>query len=1210
MQDKIKNYPSIIARPYINASKKDAQWKDNQRYTFENLITILASYAVSDLLNIYITLKEPAGEDESVNDENAEIIESIKNIKNLETIGLEQMSLGKWCNVLRQTTKVLQDYSKFSFIPELSKLFQPPKNDLWKDIDWLVEQRNKDAHGAVISASDLEVTLDKRQKILDRILEKCYFLQKYSISVFDTLILESNSQLISGWKFINTGAESISVASEASTPMNEVLLVDTEKIKGTREDAFIKLRPLIIYAEIPGQKSKQISLYSKQLGKGYTKMHYLGVEGPVDIVLSEFDKDNNQNLTQRWKYLNEIYSEEDILKSNLNGKIVSPNAIEVNEVNELKIELNNTDSTDLSDVKCTLIFPEHFEITVPKEDSENSKDIKFMLATDYYASINDQATALEANPNAYVLSIDKFNEGVIMECNVEFIATEQGSVRISSPVVDYQYLRKESDEQQTQDLINIDGASIEIHDPNSPDKMVPVINVNRHYLDVSGTSINNVEIGENFVYELIVTNIGMGAARDLALEVIFPENLELVEGTDELVINLNPYETRSFKYLITTKQPGQYKIHLRDLSYKDIEGKKYISSFNDDYSIIVKSNIKKQFQFELADAIYDFTINDNERGQLESRKKELKKIYKNTDSDIEKWFSTALFDASIKNIRKLISSIAKTQGFDLTEKIVQDSKNQAKLNNGQMRKSLIFSIKDVPFFAIDITDPKNIIFHSIDSKMVERIHDFTYKVLFATNVISEYVLPLSLRYEPMLWSKELDINFFKKWINLCITTVKKEHLPIFDIQSKVEDALNIKLSYAGGVFQKFFKKRNSDPNFKKLLVNTLAEQGKPGLFPEPKKPFSTDDIVLRETGISRIVLINHKGEYLLGVNGLGKDALDDDWVKKNNVIYLTNKQLGMRNSDINRRWIDNERVAWWYTYANRSTDDIFVKIENGNISQFLELIKLHRLAVSNLCLNSSLFNKQSGINTINDNLTKLLNTGFSLRPRTTNLSGGVGSKISLEVYPYNKGLGIATVHDCVGFLHTSRKKWKLYINLYKSDGYLEDGTLIIDNLSIWNGWLDYISQFNRVFYVDKDKFEATTDQLDSFFSLLYKSIEFWNGGSNKSVCPSAKCITMVSEFINAKGGKQAKDKALLLQKLTNGKMSEYDLEKKDKRIARFCDKVFQKYNTVLPIKIENGYVSIATEYEDYIREMSQEEDGLLGFIGSNKDSDSNNSEDD
>ena len=31
----VSKFPSIIARPYIQASKKDDQWKDLQRYTFE-----------------------------------------------------------------------------------------------------------------------------------------------------------------------------------------------------------------------------------------------------------------------------------------------------------------------------------------------------------------------------------------------------------------------------------------------------------------------------------------------------------------------------------------------------------------------------------------------------------------------------------------------------------------------------------------------------------------------------------------------------------------------------------------------------------------------------------------------------------------------------------------------------------------------------------------------------------------------------------------------------------------------------------------------------------------------------------------------------------------------------------------------------------------------------------------------------------------------
>jgi hypothetical protein len=38
----IEKYPSIIARPYILSLKQDNQWKDLQRYTFENLLTVIS----------------------------------------------------------------------------------------------------------------------------------------------------------------------------------------------------------------------------------------------------------------------------------------------------------------------------------------------------------------------------------------------------------------------------------------------------------------------------------------------------------------------------------------------------------------------------------------------------------------------------------------------------------------------------------------------------------------------------------------------------------------------------------------------------------------------------------------------------------------------------------------------------------------------------------------------------------------------------------------------------------------------------------------------------------------------------------------------------------------------------------------------------------------------------------------------------------------
>ena len=90
---KIEKYPSIIARPYNLACEQDEQWKDWLRFTFENLMTVLASYATSDLLNIYLSVRNPLEEDEDKEaQDTSELINALKNIPELKRIGLEQMS--------------------------------------------------------------------------------------------------------------------------------------------------------------------------------------------------------------------------------------------------------------------------------------------------------------------------------------------------------------------------------------------------------------------------------------------------------------------------------------------------------------------------------------------------------------------------------------------------------------------------------------------------------------------------------------------------------------------------------------------------------------------------------------------------------------------------------------------------------------------------------------------------------------------------------------------------------------------------------------------------------------------------------------------------------------------------------------------------------------------------------------------------------------
>ena len=333
--------------------------------------------------------------------------------------------------------------------------------------------------------------------------------------------------------------------------------------------------------------------------------------------------------------------------------------------------------------------------------------------------------------------------------------------------------------------------NIGLEDPKSPDKIEPLINIDRRYLAINDGDIHSVKIGEKFIYELTLSNIGIGAARDVAVEIALPESLELVEGKQELMVNLNPTEKRSFRYMVTTRAPGKYNILVRDLSYKDFEGKKYLSSFTDDYSILVRSDIEKQFEFELADAIADFTLDEDEVRNIEVHKKAMRVIY---GDEVEVFYHKALYDAALKNVRNLVSKVANQRGLTVKEEIVEESKKQLKVTGKPARKSLVFSINTIPFFAIDITKVDKLIFHSVDSTILDKIYDFSYSGLFVTKAVSGYVLPLSIDYETVLQSTTLDISFFKKWINLCITVIEKDYFPWVSIKNLIQATLLFSLS--------------------------------------------------------------------------------------------------------------------------------------------------------------------------------------------------------------------------------------------------------------------------------------------------------------------------------------------------------------------------------------------------------------------------------
>ena len=180
-QEIIKQYPSLVARPYL-LIKDDFQRKDMQRFWFENTISFLAVLSAAELVKFYKSLKSK----EKKSEKDLEMIHTLQENKSLTMVGLEHMALGKWVMMLRETTKALQalqDLNAASTIPELVEFYHGKngkKNA--KLIDKFVSIRNDDAHGNPIPEEKLKTELDSRQKLIDSLLEELSFLKNYFYS--------------------------------------------------------------------------------------------------------------------------------------------------------------------------------------------------------------------------------------------------------------------------------------------------------------------------------------------------------------------------------------------------------------------------------------------------------------------------------------------------------------------------------------------------------------------------------------------------------------------------------------------------------------------------------------------------------------------------------------------------------------------------------------------------------------------------------------------------------------------------------------------------------------------------------------------------------------------------------------------------------------------------------------------------------------------
>ncbi len=1039
MKFNIDQFPSIISKPYAMAQKKTTQRKDYQRFLLENTVSFLACIAVSNVIELFNELIANDSTDVEIDEIRKELL-----------IDLKRMSLGKWNHALRDTTKLLLRHKKSQFMPELIDFYHGSSSKkVVGAINSAISTRNNDAHGNPIPEGELTKVLDARQNILENVLEGLDFFSDYKLLFLESLDMEDGKSYYLGKQFVGAEHSVVKIFSTSTLPQNEVFLYHK------KSGRYLKLSPMVLFTQLDDEEEDHLAIFSKTMDKNSELAQYLSIDGHSTIDIKAFDKKNDAELNKRLTDLWYIYADptqDDFNSVNLTGTLsfLKDSAI-IDKECEMEFTLDNTMSTDLSEVVFTFELPSCLSIS------------------SWESQIPYEHISTTTNNNTYKLSFDHFLEGRKEKINFKVKPTEQGVFSSRPGIVYYQYYRTSKDQENNKystDDFEIESDAIEVRDPNSRDKMSPVINIRKNFN--STTSLSKIEIGNNFTFEIEINNIGLGSASNLNIELIIPEGMELVEGREIITTNINPNEVKSYKYTLISKRADIYNIIVRDLIYLGADGKKYITQVNDDFRVLVRSNLQKEFKYIVEESLEDLSISTKEKLLIDG-------MVTANEYLTNEMYVTYEFEGVLSRVRELVKRICQSKGLKVQEALYVENTRQTKLTSKAARTAFVFSIKDIPTFAIDITNSNNISFYSIPSRMDARAGVLNESALYTSD--SDIPLTRHLDFEQVKYDTSFGQGGFSAWISMCFAKLTSNYLPAVSLAEAFKEKFTSE--------QVVIKKDSIHLFFSDLFCSELA-------------------LVSRNRNRSNVQIIfdfNKPNSFYLifmvnrGISKLVRDRLS---TLNPSVIYLEPAAKGEKGS-INSSWSTSNKPS--------AVPALHLSIKNteesitDSFSKSLALINSLRKLNSIHVLSMKEFENLTHIGFMKEKVNEFVENNIGAIYRLNALS-----KPSIEFVNLTETVpGKVTTKEMIASASISRKSIKFSIKFFNYPVINDDKKGLI---SMQSRWYRGISS-GDVFTLDRGKDESTED-IDFIMNLIIQSATSYK----------AKALAKWPEFIAEEALKQ------------------------------------------------------------------------------------------
>lgn len=664
--------PSLIAIPYYESLKKDSiQRKDFQRITFENALTFNAIIAMSE----YYEHNRP------------NLTESEKKLSKLDRINnidLSQISVGTWNMISREFSRVLKTDSKNVFVPTIIDLYHGNKAKDWENIAGsLISIRNKDAHGELISIDKLPAELDKRQEILDKLIDSLNFYKDYQLIVPININIDGGQLVYTCKEFSGTTTNTISIVNPKDE-LTKFRIYLYNKVKNIS----LCLNPMLVYHSNKDDVNDfQLFTYSKTSNPKLGNLHYLSLKSSKDFIAS--DHEINGDLLTSAQICQEFQSFRIIVedptlhnqkKPSLNiSRSVKNDFVSKDELVEMKLSIKNDGEVAADNLKINFPFPSQNFTICDKEGNILN-----------YKNIND---IFDEN-----LSIDS---GEKRDFFIYFFSKDSGQYEFPPISIEYEYTDFQGEIispkiDKDGNTINIESSAAlycTIYDPSDPFSLSPIINVSLSLdfgLDENGKRRKFAYIGETIFFTLNISNEGLGVAKNVDVTLFVPEGAKLIEGNEAWIGNINPLQTISRKYELELINNGIQSINVREISFQNNDNK-MLKTSGGTINYLVRNNPKVQFRQLMNKVWADLSLDDEE---VEEWSFYSKKYGKMLDDETKMGIETS---EKMKVIKDIINQIAKNKNFQLIEKF---TKNQMLL--------YCYNTVDLPILAINYDDPKNI----------------------------------------------------------------------------------------------------------------------------------------------------------------------------------------------------------------------------------------------------------------------------------------------------------------------------------------------------------------------------------------------------------------------------------------------------------------------------------------------------------------------